>query len=583
MQSSLEITKDENEQHLDLTKLEGKQAELVGTLWSLNGVWWFEYADKKVYLTSKSGRSESYEVNWHGCKVRVKGQIKQQMRASLDQISLKTARDLEMYSVIVNAQVSLESEVDENDEGNRFRALYEQTPKMKDGVFQLLAEPSFRRNIVGGETTARGFVERNWPHIVHTLSNANGASKDTIFLRMNDPKIDSTLRQIYASILAMAGDKRGSEYLKSVVKLGTKNKPEPDTIYLLGEIGSWKLENQKQIEGDDWLEELSIHCLKVAPGEAFFYSSIPEMLCNKKSKLGIDLMIQLILDGKPKAKEVEDDDDLPSDSEKGDGRVDMSGLSRMLGLKDFEPTSMSYEDYASILLPEILYAEPDLVTTDILLKLLEKFPKADSNRRMLFKVMLIRDDPSVIKYFLKDLEEDFWLTDLDEYSGPKIIAAIKEEVTRLKAGTLRKELEMMLLRRSDHAAATFAKMLDNPQTPIENLNELSWSLLEIEGGKSHADAIARVIRQRLLAKPQDEPDAMTVSRMIERVGESSEPRAVDEMIQLLGADFSKLADEWVSVDEFRNHIAGQLAEMTGQSFGVDQDAWNKWFAKKQSE
>ena len=145
---------------------------------------------------------------------------------------------------------------------------------------------------------------------------------------------------------------------------------------------------------------------------------------------------------------------------------------------------------------------------------------------------------------------------------------------------VRAELEMLLLRRSDNAAVNIAKMLEDPGTPVEKLNKLSWELAGIEGGKRHADSIARVIRNRILRNAKNHPDAMTVTRMIERIGESSELSAVKEMIDLLGADFSPIADQWVSVREFRHHIAGQLAEMTGESFGVDQGAWEKWFAQK---
>ncbi len=578
LESGLEMPKVEGEPIVDLSKMEGKEVELVGKLWSMNGVWWFEYGGKDVYLTGASGRSEIYKVDWHGRRVRVKGIVKQQLRQSIKQITLKTARDLKMYSVIINAQVTLESGVDTSDEGNRFRALYGHSPRLVNGVYQLLAEPSFRRNIMGDETKARLFVERNWPYIEHTLSNANDASKDTIFLRINDLKIDETLRHIYACILAATGDKRGRDYMERLINVGSGNKPEQNIIYLMGEIDSWKHDLPNQMDGGDWVESLGIHCLRVAPGDTAVVSSIPEMLCKKKSKVGVDLMMGLMLNG---AAQVEEEkEDMPRDPVKGTGRVDMSGFSRLFSAMDIDPDAMTVADYTSILLPEILSNASGLVTSDQLLKLAEKFPEPDHNRRMLFREMLKRDDPRAISHFWEDLEEDFWSMDLDEYSGPNIIADVKNRITQLKPGNVRNEFQMLLLRREENAAATIAAMLDDPQTPIEKLNELSWELARIEGGKSHVASIARAIRKRLLVKSQKKCDAMTVSGMIGRIGESSDASAVNEMIILLGADFSHLADEWVSVQEFRHHIAGQLAEMTGESFGLDQDAWEKWFAKR---
>ena len=577
---SPEISTPKNEQLVDLTKQEGKEVEIVGTLWSMNGIWLFEYNKEKVYLTNASGRSETYEVNWHGHQVRVKGLLKRQLRASLDQITQKTARDLVMHSVIIDADVRLDGESDINNEGDRFRALYHQTPKMNDGVFELLAEDAFRRNVASGETTARSFVARNWPHIAYTLKNATDASRDTISKRMNDAKTHETLRHIYASMLAAMGDSRGMNYLKELVKPGTGNKPNDDIIYLVGAVYSWTVFTNVKIDKGSWLEELALHCLKVSPGKTVVYSSIPKQLCETRSKDGIDFMIKLMMAGTPKIRDIDKGSKLQTGEGDDIERVDMSELSRMIDQMDINPAKMSPADYASAILQDVLATGSEFVKTDDLIKLTEKFPEPDYNRRLLFIEMLKRDEPLVIDHFLDDLEEDFWSMDLDEYAGPKIIAAVREKLPSLKPGEVRSELELLLLRRSENAAANFAKMLEDPETPSDDLNKLSWELARIDGGKRHAASIARVIRNRLFKNAQKNPSAMTVTLMIERVGESSELGAVKEMIALLGEDFSVIADEWVSVQEFQHHIAGQLAEMTGESFGVDQGAWEKWFAQK---
>lgn len=565
---------------VDLVKLTGKEVEILGVLWSRNGVWSFAYGEENVYLTDASGRSDTYQVDWHGRRVRVKGLVKRQLRASLDQISTKTARDLVMYSLIVNAQVALDSEAGMSDEGNRFRALYERTPKLVDGAFELLAEPGFRRNIVGGETTARLFVERNWAQIEHMLLNATDASKDTIAGRMNDSKIDGSLRSIYASILAALGDSRGRDYFKRLVQPGKDKKPEPDVIFLLGAIDSLKSVHKRRIEDGEWIEELALTCLRLTPGQTVLYSSIAEMLCERKSKPGIDLMIDLMLNGASKVEEAEAAPAQQSTSTKGGGRVDTGEFDRLFGQMGLDPDAMSPADYSSALLLPVLSAGPEFVTTGTLIRLAEKFPEPDYNRRLLFREMLKRDDPRAISLFYDDLKTSFWPMELEEYAGPKIISAVREELPKLNPGEVRTELEFLLTRRTDNAAANFAKMLEDPQTPIEDLLGLSWELAGVEGGDRHAASVARAIQKRVLKQAQAKPDAMDVTRMIKGIGESSEASAVEAMIDLLAADFSVLADEWVSVTEFRHHIAGQLAEMTGESFGIDHGAWEKWLAQK---
>jgi len=572
--SSLEVTK-----QIELRKQIGKNIEFIGTIWSLNGVWWLSFGKEKVYLTDAAGRSKTFEVNWHGRQVRVKGLVKRQLRPSLDQISQKAARDLVMYPVIVNTQVSLDSKGNISDEKYRFRPLYRRTPKMVNGAFELLPESRFNRNVVGGKTRTSSYVERNWPQIEHTLKHATDASKESIAKRIKEPKVDTHLRLIYAGILVSLGDHRGREYLQDVAKLNQLGELATDLMYLLGAIDSWTKPGEAKVEENDaWLEELALHFLQNTPGRVVAYSSIPEMLIERKSKSAIDQMINLMLKKDEMSVETESGQD--STPEKGTGLVDTGGLSRRLGLLNLNPNDMSPADYADSILIPILSAGPNLVSTAKLIELCESYPKPDYNRRLLFREFLLRDDPRTLSLFLDDLKTSFWPMEIRENTGPNVIASVREVLPKLGKGEIRSELESLLIIRSANAAETLATMIEDPQTPIDELRSLSWELSGVKNGDLHVASIARVLQKRVLKQAPENPSALDVVRMIKWIGQSSDKAAIEAMIDLMSADFSLLADDWVSEKEFRHHIAGQLAEMTGESFGDDPDSWKKWSTLK---
>jgi len=58
--------------------------------------------------------------------------------------------------------------------------------------------------------------------------------------------------------------------------------------------------------------------------------------------------------------------------------------------------------------------------------------------------------------------------------------------------------------------------------------------------------------------------------------------AVSGLMELLGSDYSGKQNWKYAYDPemFREHIADSLQRITGQSFGADRAAWQKWWASQ---
>lgn len=71
----------------------GKVITLSGVLWSLNGHWWFDHDGVDMHvdgLTSVPG----WSAEWHGLPVALQGRLDRKRLPRIDQITLKSDRDL---------------------------------------------------------------------------------------------------------------------------------------------------------------------------------------------------------------------------------------------------------------------------------------------------------------------------------------------------------------------------------------------------------------------------------------------------------------------------------------------------------
>jgi HEAT repeat protein len=105
--------------------------------------------------------------------------------------------------------------------------------------------------------------------------------------------------------------------------------------------------------------------------------------------------------------------------------------------------------------------------------------------------------------------------------------------------------------------------------------EAIWRL----GEQQHIDPRAIPV---LLKAARDDPSGTVVDNAIIVLGAYRYTAAVDGLIELFHADFAR-KENWkyaYTPEMFREHIADSLEKLSGQSFGVDPIAWQKWWASQ---
>src|SRR6185436_20146710 len=103
----------------------------------------------------------------HGRAARVTGKLERQLRPKLTRIGLEKEDELVEQFVVRGAKVEYMEPAMSWQE--RFGTIYPAFHSVRDGVPELLAEPGFRRNVVGTETMAMLFAERNRDAIAEAL------------------------------------------------------------------------------------------------------------------------------------------------------------------------------------------------------------------------------------------------------------------------------------------------------------------------------------------------------------------------------------------------------------------------------
>ena len=66
---------------------------------------------------------------------------------------------------------------------------------------------------------------------------------------------------------------------------------------------------------------------------------------------------------------------------------------------------------------------------------------------------------------------------------------------------------------------------------------------------------------------------------MEAIANTGSEEAVAELISLLPVDLSRFGS-YIDREGFRRIVAAHLIELTGESFGTDAAAWQKWYEKR---
>lgn len=530
---------------VDLTKSVGKQVELAGTVWSLNGEWWFDVG-VEVLLANARGRQRTFPTDWHAQKATVRGLLRQQLRGPLHQHSGLDPDDaLKLYPVVFGAEVELAigaAAAVETGEAGRFRVVYDEAPRLRDRVYDLLAAAPVLRNVPAGASQAKLFAWRNWPYIDAIISAATPEMLDVCAGRMSDATRDHALRLIYAGILATRGDERGQVFLRE--SLAKKGEVDRDAIFVVGALADWLGARECDLA---WAEEPVLRCLQLDPSVVVVYSDCCQLLVHMRSAVGVVRLVELYRD--PVRIGSESDPFL-------------------------------FRSPLDTVMHALLKADAQLLSNDLLLDVARFTDQRSGRDRAVARALLDRDEPRVVGLFVARLSESFWYTTFRDGAGPAVLAAIRKVLPELK-DEVRHEAQMLLVHHAADAANQLIARISAPTMVVARLSRICWELSDVEGGERGALPVARFFRQRLLtgaAVPG--VDAFQVRSIIRFLGRSSDPLVVAEMIELLDANFDGVASQYVSAQGMRNCVSAQLAEMTGESFGRDAKSWREWLRRQ---
>jgi hypothetical protein len=552
---------------IELADQVGEEISMEGVLWSLNGHWWFDYRNDKLDLTKRSGPTMTFDYDDHGWRARVTGRLLRQHRPDIDQISEKTDRDLVSCFVVRGAKVEYLEE--QSDFNHRLGSIDDNFHTQRDGVPELLARASFRRNSMGNETKAMVYVGRNEDVINGILRQAKPETHDILARRMNDGELPEAIRLIYAGMLAWLNDARGRTFLLS--RADPNGPPSLDALYCLGLF----LSSASAKTEIGWAERPLIALMTshtklvgVKPGfgqgsdldvadVAGQFSDIPQVLLKMNSAPARRAVVDYLV---------------------ANGRnTEKSEIIRRIcaSLRLFDtplPVAAGGEvDVAALNLGRS--AGGVLLPVDDLLKL-EAVVQDRYDRIAILSQFLRHKHRSAAERFLKDLEDGFVYMEFRDHVSPEMIAALRPHVDELTGEAKAHAQVLILLEQKDPIPALLA-LLDDPKWTDKNL--ALYELARLADPRSVVP-VARVLREAaptyFRANDGSTP-TMAVEDALEAIAHAKASEAIPALIELLPVDLARFGT-FIDRTGFQRVIAGHLIELTGESFGVDYGAWRIW-------
>ena len=517
---------------VNLADMESQEVSLDGTLWSLNGHWWFDYRGERLYLTKAYGPPLTFP-GAHGRTATASGNLVRQLRPSLDQITSKVDRDLVPTYVVRGAKVTFRD--DSKTWTDRFGTVYPKRNKVQDGVPELIAESSFRRNIIGNETRTMLFKERNFAAISEIVHDATPAVRSIIAGRMNDAQVNSSLRLLYAAILARVNDERGREFLRTSAESPGELSQE-EIYYCLGIFPFLAaIENDETETNCKWAEKTLV-AIMTKPDSAKVaskFSFIPSVLIRINSPASRKTLLDYVL--------------------RSDGEAEsfFTGPS-ITSLLCHPSTKLSAEDLLAI----------EAVTED------------EGTRRQILRALLRLKHPAAAERFLKDLKGGFAYMDFRDSSSPEVLAALKPQLSNV-TGETKSHVQMLLVLGEQDPVPPLLALLNDPKFRDKNL--VMFELARIADPRA-VSPVARVLR--------NEPDGYfktdstlatttSIEHALKVLANTRNREAVKELIELIGADLGRFGG-YIDRAGLQRIVAAHLIEITGESFGVDQAGWHAW-------
>jgi hypothetical protein len=518
---------------------------LDGSLWSLNGEWWFNYRNQKLYLTSKEGPTLHFGPRDHGRAVRVNGRLVAQHRPSLEQISKKSDRDLIKCFVIQDSNVEfLDKELNWT---QRFGPLYPSFHPIRDGVPELLAEPSFRRNLMGDETDSMLFVERNAEVIESILRDASEKTRNVLAARMVEANVAEPLQLIYAAMLAALNGERGRRFLATKAEVAG-NQVDLNALYCLGIVPSLMPGGNQDKTDNGWAEPV-----------------LTALISNRKAAESKQKpLIEPFGDGRPLTV--------------ADAAAYYSMIPSALATLDSDRARNALLDYViaggrkrSEVIQALCGSQLTLPIDDLLR--LEAISSDSRDRRAILSQILRHQPLTGLDRFLKDLENGFVYMDLRDHLSPSLRAELDRHVNKLQ-GQAKVHVQMLLILSEQDPIPKLIALLDDQTWKDKGIVVFELARL---GDPRAVAAVARVLHDapKNFFTTEELAGTSAVQQSLEAIAHAGTTEAIKELISLLSADLSRFGT-YIDRSGFQRIVTAHLIELTGESFGTDADGWRKW-------
>lgn len=516
---------------VELADRVGDEVSLDGRFWTHNFGWWFEYRGTKLYVTDAQDHPVELKQDNHGRRVRVSGKLAQQARPSIEQVRVNSYGELQDYFVVRKARLEfLEPEVTYE---QRFRVLHTTPDRKADGVFELQPESDGPHCLIGNETEAEFFRCRNAELIAEILRDPNAHTVDVLARRMADPQVHMTVRLLYAALLAAVNDSRGRTFLIDAVRASDAPCFE-NAVYCLGEFPFLAPPEAKMNTELAWAEPTLVKLMAehnqddgVGPPRAVaFISRIPAVLL----KIGTDAARQAVVDVAAK----------PND-------------------RFFHVLTEACDSDAQFTPAELLRLKGAVNREFQLCDVIAKY--------------LRQKRPDTVQLFLNDIGKGVVYMTFRDRLSQELVAALKAHLQEASA-EVRPDVELLILLGEKDPVPALLARLDDPQWPHKNL--LVWELAQRKDLRAIAP-LTRILREapRDYFNSKTECDAgFRVENALSAIAGPATPESIRALISLLSVDLSRF-DAYIDRNSFRLMIVRDLINITGESYGLDADAWQK--------
>ncbi len=518
-----------------------KMVEISGFLQSLNGHWWFNYGEDRVVLISSHGPQLKFNSDAHGRRATVKGRLVKQSRPSLNQISLRSARDLIPTFVVKDARVQF----DEKPKSwtQKFGPLPSTANKSERGIPVLVAEQAIRRNLFGNETSIQLIYERNQNSISQILQLSKEKIKPEIAKRLKDADVTYEIKLLYAAILARINDPAGREYLLRAMSQAA-TKPSEALVVETGEVfqvyfalGIFPFLGEPDPNDPvdvAWVEPTLIDLLAGKQGKKVVaHSSIPYVLAQV---------------GTPKSKKAIFEFALRN-TDRGDNFFMADSITRIL-------------------------CDPRMGLTEAELLELSKVYEDSGIQRRLFQALLRLESLEAVKLYLASDEDDHYYGDLESALTPKIKKELEKALPKVKSIGKRNEIRMALCLSEKDPVPALIGLINDPT--FTNKNFIFYELAPFKDPRIVAPTL------KMLKNAPDDywkkslaPFPLTSA--LEALGQQGSREAFAALIELLPEKLDRFGDsDFIDRDGWRRIIAAHLIELSGESFGIDAKKWQTW-------